>query len=264
MASQTAQARQCRRPSRASDRAPVLRDIRRQSPLVLWHERGRRNCVRGRGRPREETTVGRPLSGVSIDVETGGRRSRRKAGVCTWLGRRWLPRYVGENPADGSFVDGGFLTGDFGRFDAEGNLVLTGRVSRLHQRRRPKSPARGGGAGLACDAVRRGRAGRGRGGCRSWSADRRLHRAARWPEEHPGCSAVLRRAAGGVQSAEAGRVAGPDSADGAGQNGSRATGGTRARRAGRGRRNWYVIVPDALLPPHRKPSTAVGVRCEEV
>jgi acyl-CoA synthetase (AMP-forming)/AMP-acid ligase II len=38
-------------------------------------------------------------------------------------------RYAGEPPADGHFVDGGFLTGDFGRFDSDGRLVLTGRVS---------------------------------------------------------------------------------------------------------------------------------------
>ena len=37
--------------------------------------------------------------------------------------------YAGEDAADGAFVDGGFLTGDFGRFDSGGRLVLTGRVS---------------------------------------------------------------------------------------------------------------------------------------
>ena len=58
----------------------------------------------------------------------------------------------GENPADGSFVDGGFLTGDFGRFDADRQPGADRPRLGLHQRRRAKGPARGGRAGLACDA----------------------------------------------------------------------------------------------------------------
>lgn len=37
--------------------------------------------------------------------------------------------YAGEPTADGAFVDGGYLTGDVGRFNGEGRLFLTGRVS---------------------------------------------------------------------------------------------------------------------------------------
>ena len=77
---------------------------------------------------REETTVGRPLSGVSIALrpEEGAPPEGGRVHVA---GKAVAARYVGGNPADGSFVDGGFLTGDIGRFDAEGNLMLTGRVS---------------------------------------------------------------------------------------------------------------------------------------
>ena len=77
---------------------------------------------------REDTTVGRPLSGVSVALrpEEGAPQGGGRVHVA---GKAVAARYVGENPSDGSFVDGGFLTGDFGRFDAEGNLMLTGRVS---------------------------------------------------------------------------------------------------------------------------------------
>jgi acyl-CoA synthetase (AMP-forming)/AMP-acid ligase II len=77
---------------------------------------------------REETAVGRPLPGVRIVLRPedgappdGGRVHVSGDAVAT--------QYAGEPPADGQFVDGGFLTGDFGRFDSEGRLVLTGRVS---------------------------------------------------------------------------------------------------------------------------------------
>jgi acyl-CoA synthetase (AMP-forming)/AMP-acid ligase II len=76
----------------------------------------------------EETTVGRQIPGVSITLkpEEGAPPDGGRVHVA---GKAVAARYVGERPADGSFVDGGFLTGDFGRFDASGHLVLTGRVS---------------------------------------------------------------------------------------------------------------------------------------
>ena len=37
--------------------------------------------------------------------------------------------YAGETASTETFVDGGFLTGDYGSFDARGRLVLAGRVS---------------------------------------------------------------------------------------------------------------------------------------
>jgi long-chain acyl-CoA synthetase len=71
-------------------------------------------------------TVGRPLPGVTITFRADehtprgvGRVHIRSAGVATG--------YVGGGSEE--FCDGGFLTGDYGRFDSEGRLILTGRVS---------------------------------------------------------------------------------------------------------------------------------------
>jgi acyl-CoA synthetase (AMP-forming)/AMP-acid ligase II len=73
-------------------------------------------------------TVGRPLPGVTITLRpeegapTGGGRVH-VAGDAVSSG------YAGQAPADEAFTDGGFLTGDFGRFDARQHLILTGRAS---------------------------------------------------------------------------------------------------------------------------------------
>jgi acyl-CoA synthetase (AMP-forming)/AMP-acid ligase II len=77
---------------------------------------------------REETTVGPPISGASVTLreEAGAPADGGRVHVA---GKAVASGYVGENAADGSFADGGFLTGDFGRFDSTGHLVLTGRVS---------------------------------------------------------------------------------------------------------------------------------------
>jgi long-chain acyl-CoA synthetase len=71
-------------------------------------------------------TVGRPVPGVTITLRTdeglpasSGRIHVRNGGVADG--------YVGES--GGEFCDGGFLTGDYGTFDADGRLLLTGRVS---------------------------------------------------------------------------------------------------------------------------------------
>jgi long-chain acyl-CoA synthetase len=76
----------------------------------------------------DETTVGRPISGVAVTLrpEEGAPDDGGRVHVG---GKAVAARYVGERSADGSFVDGGFLTGDFGRFDEHGRLLLTGRVS---------------------------------------------------------------------------------------------------------------------------------------
>ena len=73
-------------------------------------------------------TVGRPIPGVTITLRPeggapidGGRVHVAGAGVSSG--------YAGQAPADEAFTDGGFLTGDFGRFDAWQRLILTGRVS---------------------------------------------------------------------------------------------------------------------------------------
>jgi long-chain acyl-CoA synthetase len=75
-----------------------------------------------------ETTVGRRIPGVTITLrpEDGAPPDGGRVHVA---GKAVAAGYAGEYGADGSFVDGGFLTGDFGRFDARGHLVLTGRVS---------------------------------------------------------------------------------------------------------------------------------------
>ena len=71
-------------------------------------------------------TVGRPLPGVTITFRPDeatpqgtGRVHISSAGVASG--------YVG-GPSE-EFCDGGFLTGDYGAFDDEGRLTLTGRVS---------------------------------------------------------------------------------------------------------------------------------------
>jgi long-chain acyl-CoA synthetase len=71
-------------------------------------------------------TVGRPLPGVTITfrpedgVPAGtGRVHVRSAGVSSG--------YIGGDSSE--FVDNGFLTGDYGAFDSDGRLRLTGRVS---------------------------------------------------------------------------------------------------------------------------------------
>lgn len=71
-------------------------------------------------------TVGTPLPGVAVTLRDdehapagSGRVHVRSAGVAGG--------YVGQASED--FCDGGFLTGDYGTFDAEGRLRLTGRVS---------------------------------------------------------------------------------------------------------------------------------------
>lgn len=74
------------------------------------------------------STVGRPISGVTIDL-------RRDAGVPPGHGRIHVrslavcPRYVGDTAESAELSEGGFLTGDYGRFLSDGRLVLDGRVS---------------------------------------------------------------------------------------------------------------------------------------
>lgn len=71
-------------------------------------------------------TVGTPLPGVTVTLRDdeeapagSGRVHVRSAGVARG--------YVGRQGED--FCDDGFLTGDYGRYDAHGRLQLTGRVS---------------------------------------------------------------------------------------------------------------------------------------
>ena len=73
------------------------------------------------------STVGHPLPGVTITL-------RPEHGLPSGTGRVHVRSgavsagYVGGGEGE-EFSDGGFLTGDYGKFDARGRLVLTGRVS---------------------------------------------------------------------------------------------------------------------------------------
>jgi acyl-CoA synthetase (AMP-forming)/AMP-acid ligase II len=73
-------------------------------------------------------TVGRPLPGVTITLrpEEGAPIDGGRVHVA---GTAVSSSYAGQAPTDQAFTDGGFLTGDFGRFDARQRLILTGRAS---------------------------------------------------------------------------------------------------------------------------------------
>lgn len=76
----------------------------------------------------ELATVGRPLPGVTIEL-------RPDPDVPADYGRVYVrgtavsPSYVGDTSPEDTLRDGGFLTGDYGHFAADGRLVLVGRVS---------------------------------------------------------------------------------------------------------------------------------------
>jgi acyl-CoA synthetase (AMP-forming)/AMP-acid ligase II len=79
----------------------------------------------------DDTSVGRPLPGVRITL-------RREDSIPEGSGRVHVTGDAvargyagGDDSSDGSFVAGGFLTGDLGHFDTRGHLVLTGRVSQF-------------------------------------------------------------------------------------------------------------------------------------
>lgn len=73
----------------------------------------------------DQVTQGRPLSGVTVTLQDDGAASGegRVHIASDAVGRG----YLGEPVSD--FRDGGYLTGDIGRFDAAGRLLLLGRVS---------------------------------------------------------------------------------------------------------------------------------------
>ncbi|HEY7499045.1 MAG TPA: class I adenylate-forming enzyme family protein [Vicinamibacterales bacterium] len=73
-------------------------------------------------------TVGRALPGVTITLkpEDGAPSGSGRVHVA---GTAVASGYADATPADEGFTGGGFLTGDFGRYDAAGRLVLTGRAS---------------------------------------------------------------------------------------------------------------------------------------
>jgi long-chain acyl-CoA synthetase len=81
----------------------------------------------------EAATVGRPLPGVTVTLRPEDRGEDGGApidgGRVHVAGDAVSSGYAGEAPIDEGFTDGGFLTGDFGRFDARNRLILTGRAS---------------------------------------------------------------------------------------------------------------------------------------
>jgi long-chain acyl-CoA synthetase len=76
----------------------------------------------------EDATVGRALPGVTITLR-GEDGAPPDGGRVHVAGAAVSSGYAGPEPSDEGFTDGGFLTGDLGRFDARGRLVLTGRAS---------------------------------------------------------------------------------------------------------------------------------------
>jgi long-chain acyl-CoA synthetase len=77
--------------------------------------------------------VGWPLPGVRVTLRDDERASGGGGRVHV-AGEAVTDGYAGEAHGDegeetGGFVDGGFLTGDLGRLETDGRLVLTGRVS---------------------------------------------------------------------------------------------------------------------------------------
>ena len=75
-------------------------------------------------------TVGRPLPGVTVTLRADGTEGAPiDGGRVHVAGEAVSSGYAGEAPTDEGFTGGGFLTGDFGRFDARQRLILTGRAS---------------------------------------------------------------------------------------------------------------------------------------
>jgi long-chain acyl-CoA synthetase len=76
----------------------------------------------------DSASVGRALPGVTITLrrEEGGPEDAGRVHVA---GSAVASGYVGFSPTTEGFTGDGFLTGDFGRFNARNHLVLTGRVS---------------------------------------------------------------------------------------------------------------------------------------
>ncbi len=75
------------------------------------------------------STVGHPLPGVTVALRPD-ERAPEGGGRIHVSGPAVARRYAGPADVDEDpFVDGGFLTGDLGAFDARGRLSLSGRVS---------------------------------------------------------------------------------------------------------------------------------------
>ncbi len=80
-------------------------------------------CLSRLGRERSGT-VGPPLDGVEVRIEPNGEILTRGANVMKGY-------YRNEEGTAKAFRDGWFCTGDFGKFDDEGNLKITGRLKEI-------------------------------------------------------------------------------------------------------------------------------------
>jgi long-chain acyl-CoA synthetase len=78
--------------------------------------------------PADPGCVGRALDGVTIALRPQD-GAPPGSGLVHVSSDAVARGYVGEDAAQGAFAGGGFLTGDFGRLDERGRLVLTGRLS---------------------------------------------------------------------------------------------------------------------------------------
>lgn len=74
----------------------------------------------------DQVTQGRPLPGVTVTLQADSTTSSSEGRVHVASDAVGCA-YLGESTTD--FRDGGFLTGDIGRFDDEGRVMLLGRVS---------------------------------------------------------------------------------------------------------------------------------------
>ena len=197
---------------------------------------------------REEPVVGRALPGVTITLQpdehapdNAGRIHVRSAAVAGGYS---------DDTRDG-FDEHGFLTGDYGAWDARQRLTLRGRVSAfVNVAGRKVQPeeveqvlrAMPGVADVrvlaAPDAAPR-------------PADCRVHRRGRRrrQDQHAGRASVLRRAPRGAQDSADDPLSQRDAADSSRENGSSRAGGSRAR-APRRRGLRLVIYSRASIASH--------------
>ena len=78
---------------------------------------------------RDPVDVGRPVPRVTIDIRDGDDRGGRVFVKSGAVSAGYLHAQSDDDVS--AFREGGFLSGDLGRFNAAGRLVLTGRVSPL-------------------------------------------------------------------------------------------------------------------------------------
>ena len=230
----------------------VPRALRREDPFLLRHQRNRRHRVR-RQRRRSTTapTVGRPLPGVTVDAAAGRRHPDGYGRIHVRSARS--PTATRDGTAGDGFVDGGFLTGDYGALTADGGWRWPA-ASRRSSTSRPQGAAGRSRARAAVDRRRRRRA---RAGAADASRGEQIacSRRRRPADSSPADRApVLRRAAGAAQDSAHRRLRRRDAADGPRQDrppGARALSYAAHRSAARER--CAIIRADfAVSVEHRR------------